>query len=114
MKVEAGAVDGSLVDLEVSGVDDDAEGSADRERDAVDRAVGNGNKFDLEWVNFDEAAGDHFPERGRVEEAGFLEPLFYERQREARAVNGNVDIAKDIRQSADVILVAVREYDRFD
>src|SRR5262249_8726315 len=76
MKVEAGAVDGCLVDLEVAGVDDDAERRANRERNAVDRAVRNGNKFDLERINFDEAAGCNFAEGGGVEEAGFLEALF--------------------------------------
>ncbi len=88
-----------FVDLEVAGVDDDAERGANGERDAVDRAVGDGNKFDFKWVDFDEAAGDDFAERGGVEQAGFFEALFDERERKARAVNGHVDVAKECREA---------------
>ncbi len=114
VKVKAGAVDGSLVDFEVAGVDDDAERSADRKRDAIDRAVRDGNKFDLEWVNFDEAARRDFAERRGIKQASFFETLFDEREGEARAEHGHVDIAKNVGKCADVVFVAVRQDDRFD
>ena len=60
VEIEAGAVNGSLVDLEVAGVDDDAERRADGERDAVDGAVRDGDKFDFERIDFDETAGHDF------------------------------------------------------
>jgi hypothetical protein len=114
VEIEAGAVYGRLVDLEVTGVNDDAERRADGERDAVDGAMRDGNKFDLEGVNLDEATGCDFAQRGGIEEACFFEALFDEREGEARAVDGHVEVAKNVRQGADVIFVAVGEDDRFD
>jgi hypothetical protein len=114
VKIESGAVDGGLIDLEVAGVDDDAERCANGEGDAVDGAVGYGDKLDFERSDFDEAARCDFTKRGGIEQAGFFEALFDEREREAGAVDGDVDVTKDVRQRADVIFVAVRENDRFD
>ena len=64
MKIEGRAVDGSLVDLEVAGVNDDAERRADGKRDAVDRAVRDGDKLDFVGADFDETAGNDFAKRG--------------------------------------------------
>src|ERR687888_76392 len=46
--VEVFAVDWRLIDLEIAGVDDDADRRADRERDAVGHAVRDADEFDLE------------------------------------------------------------------
>ena len=95
-------------------MNDDAERRANGERDAIDGAVRDGDKFDFEWADFDEAAGDDFAERGGVEQAGFFEAFFDQREREARAINGHVEVAQNIGKRADVIFVAVREHDGAD
>ncbi len=46
--------------------------------------------------------------------AGFFEAFFDERKGEASAVNGDVEIAEDVGEGADVIFVAVRENDGAD
>ncbi len=73
VEVEGSAPDWSLVNLEVAGVNNHSEGSAHGERDAIDRAVRNGNEFDFEGTNFDEAsAWDDFTECRGLEESGFV------------------------------------------
>ncbi len=115
VEVEGRATDGRLVDLEIAGVNDDAEGGAHGERDAIDGAVGYGNEFDFEGADFDKAAsGNDFAERGGLEQAGFIEPFFYEREGETRSVHGDVEIAKDVSERADVIFMAVGEDDGAD
>ena len=90
VEIEGRAVYGSLIDLEVAGVNDDADGRAHGQGDAVDGAVGDGDELDLERADFDEAAGEDFAESGGVEEAGFFEAFLDEGEREAGAVNGDV------------------------
>src|ERR1700676_27183 len=109
VEIEGGAVNGSLVDLEIAGVNNDAERSADGEGDAVDGAVCDGDELDFVGADFDEAPGGDFAEGGGGEEAGFFEALFYQGESEARAVNGDVEVAKNVGERADVIFVAVSE-----
>jgi hypothetical protein len=112
VEVEGSATDGSLVDLEVAGMNYYAEGSAHGERDAIDRAVGYRNEFDFERANFDEAAtGDDLAEGGGLEQASFVQALLYECEGEARAVHGHVQVAKDVWERPDVVFVAMREDD---
>ena len=104
-----------MVDLEIAGVNDDAERRADRERDAIDGAMGNGDEFNFEGSDFDEAAArSDFAERGGLEQPGFIEAFFYEREGEARALHGNVEVAKDVGKRADVVFMAVGEDDGAD
>ncbi len=42
----------------------------------------------------------------------FFQPLFYQRESEARAVHRHVQVAKNVRQRADVIFVSVRQDNR--
>src|SRR5258708_33391700 len=115
VEIERSAADGSLIDLEVAGVNNDAEGSAHGEGDAIDGAMGYGNEFDLEGADFHEAAaGNDFAEGGGFEEAGLVEALLYEREGETRSVHGDVEIAKDVSERADVIFMAVGEDDGAD
>ena len=79
-----------MINLEIAGVNDDAERRADGERDTVNRAVRDGNEFYLVWPDFDAAAGNNFAEGCRVEKRSFFKPLLDEREREARAENGNI------------------------
>ncbi len=97
VEVEGSAADRSLVDLEVAGVNNDAEGSAHGEGNAIDGAVSHGNEFDFVGADFDEAAtGDDFAEGGGLKETSFVEAFFYEREGEAGAVHGDVELAKNV------------------
>src|SRR5580692_3598091 len=107
VEVEGGAVDRSLVDLEVASVNDDAERSADGEGDAVDGAVRDVDELDFVGADFDEAAGKNFAERGGGKESGFVEAFFDQGECEARAVNGDVQVAENVGERADVIFVTV-------
>jgi hypothetical protein len=100
-----------LIDLEIAGVDDDTERSANSESYAVDGAVSDGDEFDFERANLDQAAGKNFAKGGGFEEAGLFEALLHQSQRKACAIDWNVQVTKDVRKSADVILVAVSEDD---
>ncbi len=111
VEIEGSAVDGSLVDLEVAGVNDDAERRANGKCDAVNGAVRDGDEFDFVGADFDETAGHDFAKGGGLEEAGFFEAFFYEGESEARAVNGDVQVAQNVSKRADVVFVAVREDD---
>ena len=112
VQIKGRAVDRSLIDFEIPSVDDHAKRRADGQRHAIQRAVGYGNEFDFEWADFDRAAGQDFAQRGGIEQARFFHALFHERQREARSVQRNIQIAKNVRQRADVIFMAVRQHNR--
>src|SRR6516164_4744295 len=61
--VKAFAIDWSVVDFEVAGVNDDSDWSANGERDAIDRAMRDRDEFDFVRANLDAAAGNHLAER---------------------------------------------------
>ncbi len=109
--VETGAADRSVIDLEIAGVNDDAHRSANGERNAIDSAVRYRNHFDFKWTDFDAAAGDDFAESGGIEKACFGDAFFDQRQGKTGAVDGNVQVAKNVRKRADMIFVAVGEHD---
>src|SRR6266478_7815733 len=111
MNVESRAADWCVINFKIARVNDDADGCAYSQRHAVNRTVRHWNHFNFEWTDFDTPAGNHFAQRRRIEQTGFSDALFYQRQREPRSVNGNVQIAQNVRQRADVIFVAVSQND---
>ena len=111
--VEMLAVERRLIDLEVAGVDDDARRRVNRQADAVRNAVCDANELDVEGA-------DRHPlrrsQRGQPG-AGHVNPVFDQlgldqRERQRRAVDGAVDVGQQVRNRADVILVAVRQHER--
>src|SRR6267142_986186 len=112
--VKAGSVNRCVVNLEIAGVNDDAKWSAHGKRDAVNRAVRDGDEFDFVWTDFNAAARNDFAQRGGIQQAGFFEALFDQRECETRAKDRNIEIAKDVRKRADVIFVSVGENDGAD
>ncbi len=107
LQVEGLAVGGGEVDLEVAGVEDDADGGVDGERDAVDQRVGDADGHDRERSERDALAGDELVEVGLVEQAVLFELAFDVGQGELGAVDGHVQLGEDPGQAADVVLVAV-------
>ena len=106
--------DGSLIDLEIAGVNDDAKRCANGEGYAIDGAVSDGNEFDFVLAEFDATAGNGFEKFGGIEKSGFFETLFDQGESEAGSVYRDVEIAEDVGKRADVIFVAVRENNAAD
>src|SRR5260221_5417752 len=88
--VEAGTVDGRVINFEVAGMNDDAEGRANSKRDAVDGAVRDRDEFDFVGTDFHTTARNDFAERCGVEQASFFQAFFYECERETLAEEGNI------------------------
>ena len=112
VQVERFAIDGSRIDLEIAGVDDDADRRAHRERDAIDRAVRDVQILDLEWAERGRFAGRDFVQLGRIEQAVLFQFFPHQRERELRAVYRHVEVAENVGDRADVVFVRVREDDR--
>ena len=105
------AVDRGLVDLEVAGVQDDAERCVDRQRNAVRHAVRHADELDLEWPDGDALAWPHRLGR-RVLQPVFLQLLFDHRQRQRRTDDRPGNVGHHVRHRADVVLMAVRQHER--
>ena len=111
--IEMLAVERRLVDLEIAGVDDDACRGVDRQSDAVRDAVRDANELDLEGADGDPLRRS---QRGQSR-AGHVDAVFDQlgldqRERQRRAVDGAVDVGQEIRDRADVVLVAVGQHQR--
>ena len=111
VQVEKFVVGGSGIDLEIAGVDDDAERSVDGERYAVDQAVGDLNRMDGEDAGLEALVGAHFAQVGVVEQAVLVQFVFDVGERELGAPDGDFEFGKHPGQRADVVFVAVGEDD---
>src|SRR3990170_4803304 len=103
------AVERIRVDLEIPGVDEDSIGTAQHVSHGVGDAVADGKRLHVE-VSEAEAGVP----RDRKQARGPLEPLLgeavaQEAQRQAGAVDGDVEFAEEERDGADVVLVSVGE-----
>ena len=105
------AVGGRRVHLEIAAVDNHAERRANRQRHAVNRAVRDVDEFDFERAQFHLAAGKYLAKLRLVEQSVFFEAFFDQREREARSIYGNIQVAEKIRQGADVVFVPVGQND---
>ena len=101
------AVGGAKVDLEVSGVQDNADGRMNGERNAVHQRMRHADRHDAEWPKGHAAAGKDFDELGVVEEAMLFKLAFDIGQGELRAVDGDVEFGKNPGKTADVVFVSV-------
>ena len=108
------AVRAAEVDLEVAGVEHNADGGVDGKRDAVHQRVSDSDGHDAERPKGETATGKDFDELGVVEKAMLIELAFNVGQGELGAVDGHVEVGKDPGQAADVVLVAVGEDDAAD
>jgi hypothetical protein len=113
MEVEELSVERRLVDLEVAGVDEDAERRVDGEPDAVRHAVRDAQELDLEGTDLDDVLRPHGPE-SVVGEIVFVELGADERQRQRRAEDRTIDVRQQVGDGPDVVFVPVREHERGD
>ena len=110
--VEVLAVERRLIDLEVAGVDDDAERRVNGQRHAVGHAVRDADELDRERADGDPIARPHRRRAAASLEAVLPQLRLDQRQRQRRAVDRAVDERHHVRHAADVILVAVRQHQR--
>ena len=114
VQVEGLVVERREIDFEVAGVDDDADGRFDGEGHAVDQRVGDADGLDGEGAEGEFLLRRDLDERGFVEQLVLFEFAFDVGQRELGGVDGNLELAEDPGQAADVVLVAVGENDGAD
>ena len=114
VQVEGLVVEGGEIDFEVAGVDDDADGRVDGEGYAVDQRVSDADGLDGEGAEGEFFLRRDLDERDFVEELVLFELAFDVGQRELGGVDGNLELAEDPGQSADVVFVAMGEDDGAD
>ena len=105
------AVERRRIQLEVAGVHDRARRRLDGQADAVDDGVSDADGLDSERTTLDPIAWTHGAQIG-LEEAVFLQPVAHQGQGHRRPVHRHASVAQEIREGADVVLVAMREEDR--
>ena len=74
---------------------------------ACGHAVGDRDELDVERADGDALAVEHRAQLGATEQAGLLDAVAGEPERERRAVDRHADLAQQVLQRADVVLVAV-------
>ena len=109
LKIRRAVVERSLVELEVTGVQDGAPRRVDRDRDAVGDRMRHPEEPHRERPGRDVVAGLHLAELRAIEHAVFLELPLKERERERRPVDRRRELTEEVRHGPDVILVAVGE-----
>ena len=114
VQVKGVAVERREVDLEVAGVDDDADRGFDGQRNAVHQRVGDADRLDGEGADGEFFLGDDLDQRGLVEQVMLFKIALDVGQGELGGVDGNLELGEDPGQAADVVHVAVGEDDGAD
>src|SRR5579864_1255821 len=111
VQVEETIVGGRGVNFEIAGVNDYPERRVNRERNAIHQAVRDRNGMNREGAKLETFSGADFVEFNRVKQFVLFEFVLDVGERELGAIHGHVDFGKNPGQAADVIFVAVSEYD---
>ena len=114
VQVEGLVVERREIDLEVAGVDDDADRRFDGQRHAIHQRVGHADRLDGERADGELFLGRDLDQLGFVEQLMLFELAFHVGQRELGGVDRDLELAQDPGQAADVVLVAVGEDDGAD
>jgi hypothetical protein len=93
-------------------MDNHTHGRPDSQGYAIDRAMGDMKVFDLERADDRRLSRGYFVEFCRIQQPVFLKLFADERQRELGSIYRNVQVAKDVGNTTDVIFMRVREDDR--
>ena len=109
VQIERLAVDRRLVNLEIAGMNDHAHRRSNCQSNAINRAVRHVQEFDLERAKLNMMSRRNFAQVRLFHHVPLCKFLVNKRECELSAVHGNVEIAKDVRERADVILVRVCE-----
>src|SRR5579862_5109472 len=111
MQVEGLFVERREIDLEIAGMDHDADRRLNREGNAVDQRMGDADRLDGERADGELFARRDLDELGFVEQLVFFEASFDVGEGEFGGVNGNLELAQQPWEAADVVLVAVSKDD---
>ena len=111
VQVEKFVVGGRGIDLEIAGVNDDAERRVDGERNAIDQAVRHLDGMNGERSGLEALVGTHLAQVGVVEQAVLVEFVFDVGQRELGAPDGDLEFREHPGKRADVVFVAVGQDD---
>ncbi len=99
------------IDLPVAGVDDGAQGRADRDRVGLRDRMRDGDEGERERAELHFAAERHDVDLHALLEPGFLELVAQEPRGERSRVNRTAQARPEMRDRAEMILVAVREHE---
>src|SRR5205807_7532886 len=106
--------EGSGIDLEIAGMDDHTEGCSNGERYAIHHGMRHMDELHFEWSGLDNLAGVNCPELRLYGELMLIQAPLHQGQRERSAIDGHVEFGQEVRDGADVVLVAVRQKQRSD
>ena len=101
---------GSGVDLEVAAVDDDAVTGTQRDRVGFEYRMGDGNELDVEGAEFEPRAEGDLAQLGGFGEARLREFAAHERGGKRRGVDRATEARPQIRDGAEMVLMAVGEH----
>ena len=113
-QVEGFAVERRLIDLEVAGMDDDALRRVDGHRHAIGHAVRHADELDPERADGHDVARLDRHQARSMRHPVLVELGLDERQRQRRAVERAVDEGQHVGDRADVVFVAMRQYESLD
>ncbi len=111
VKVESLAVGRREVDLEVARMDDHAYRRVDGQSHAVHQAVRHPNRLNRKRAKRELRARSNLDQLRLVEQLVLFELALDVSQRELGAIDRHVQLGENPRQSADVVLVPVRQND---
>ncbi len=111
VQVEGLVVERREIDLEVAGMNHDADRRFNGQRDAIHQRVRHADRLDGERPDGELFSGRDLDQRDFVEQLVLFELAFDVGQRELGGVDRNLDLAQNPRQAADVVLVPVGEND---
>ena len=100
------------IDLEVAGVNHDADRGLDSQRHAIHQRVGHADGLNREWPDRKLLARSNLNQFGFIEQFVLFELAFDIRQRELGAIHRHLELAQNPRQPANVVLVPVGQNDR--
>ena len=113
LQVHDVAADGRIVDLEVAGVHDGADRRADGEHERIRDGVVHVDEFHGEAARADHLARLHGAQRAALGQArdAVVELVLEQLHGHFAAVDGRLELAHQVRQAADVVLMAVGDED---
>src|ERR1700687_675220 len=100
-----------VIELEVARVHNLSDRRIDRQRDRVGDGVTHRHRLHPERPELHRIADPNLAQVGFAKEPMLFQLGLDETQRQPRPVDGNVDLLQRVRQTADMVLVAVREED---
>ena len=107
MQVEQLAIGRRGVNLKVAGMNHDSEGSVDRQRHTIHQAMCDSYRMDKKWSDAEAFVSANLVELRGVEQVVLFQLAFHQGERELRAINRNIQLGEDPRESTNVIFVAM-------